>query len=185
MSELDALLAAYGVHAAVRWPANVAAQERVWFVVYSPQQERRLRRKLDEFALATDRAGRGWQQVDLTKYFADWMANHKYRDAYFRRPEAMALALNDFGDAVIDRLRGALGKADPDDVVALTGLGSLFGLTRASRVIEKSTGSLQGWLLVFFPGTYDMPSYRLLDSREAWSNYLGVPITATYKESGP
>ncbi|MXZ45727.1 MAG: DUF1788 domain-containing protein [Chloroflexi bacterium] len=179
MSELEALLEAYGVHAKVRWPTNVAAEERVWFIVYSPQQERRIRRKFDEFALVTtEKADRRWRQVDVTSYFADWMATHEYRDAYFQRPEAMALALDDFADDVVDRVREELNKAGPDDVVALTGLGSLFGLTRVSRVITDSMGSLRGWLLVFFPGTYDEPSYRLLDSREAWNNYLGVPITA-------
>ncbi len=67
---------------------------------------------------------------------------------------------------------------DSDTVVALVGVASLFGLVRASEVLDKVTQSIQGRLLVFFPGQHEGSNYRLLDARDGW-NYLAVPITAT------
>ena len=63
-------------------------------------------------------------------------------------------------------------------VVALQGVGSLFGFLKVKEVVDKLAPKVKGRLLVFFPG--DMPSpnnYRLLDGYDGW-NYLAVPITA-------
>jgi len=56
------------------------------------------------------------------------------------------------------------------------GLGSLFGITSVSALIEAVAGNIRGRLLVFFPGHYEGNNYRLLDARDGW-NYLAVPIT--------
>jgi len=68
---------------------------------------------------------------------------------------------------------------DPFDntVVAVTGVASLFGLMRVSRLMEMVEDSIRGRLLVFFPGEYADNNYRLLDARDGW-NYHAVPITA-------
>src|SRR5207244_3808115 len=86
-------------------------------------------------ATASQHAGDGWRLVDLTDAFARWMADHEYRDADFEQPEDMALSLKeDFSAYLADRVGGALTASDVDEttVVAVLGLASLFGLTRAS-----------------------------------------------------
>jgi hypothetical protein len=66
---------------------------------------------------------------------------------------------------------------DKKTVVSIMGLASLFGLTRASAVLEKVTNEIKGRLLVFFPGSHEGSMYRLLDARDGW-NYLAIPIKA-------
>ena len=177
MNEVDALLKSYERHARVPWPTDVAPEQRVWFVVYDPMQERRLRLRLGAFEAATREAGRDWRLLDLTRDFARWMADHDYRDAYFEEPAAMELALSDFADAVAERVEDTLKEAETETVVALCGLGSMFGLVRVSDLVNRVTPTMRSWLLVFFPGRYDESNYRLLDARDGW-NYLAVPITA-------
>ena len=65
-----------------------------------------------------------------------------------------------------------------DSVVALNGVGSLFGFLKVKEVVDKLAPIVKGRLLVFFPGSYDENNnYRLLDGYDGW-NYLAVPITA-------
>lgn len=78
------------------------------------------------------------------------------------------------------KLKGRIsGEAGPDTVVALLGVGTLFGLARVSSVVEGIKEAIEGRLLVFFPGEYHPEShtYRLLDARDGW-NYLAVPLLA-------
>lgn len=62
-------------------------------------------------------------------------------------------------------------------MVALKGVGSLFGLLKVKEVVDKFAPLVRGRLLVFFPGSYENNNYRLLDGYDGW-NYLAVPITA-------
>jgi len=63
-------------------------------------------------------------------------------------------------------------------VVALTGVGSLFGLLKVNQVVARLAPLTAGRLLVFFPGSYrEDNSYRLFDAYDGW-DYLAVPITA-------
>jgi hypothetical protein len=62
-------------------------------------------------------------------------------------------------------------------VVALKGVGSLFGLLKVKEVVDKFAPMVNGRLLVFFPGSYENNNYRLLDGYDGW-NYHAVPITA-------
>ena len=91
--------------------------------------------RIGEFQAATVEADHGWFLVDITDAFAEWMADHEYRDAYFEQPEDMRMALADIAAAVQGRLRQALKHEDVDEdtVVAVLGLASLFGLARASE----------------------------------------------------
>ena len=73
-----------------------------------------------------------------------------------------------------DKLTAA--EVDANTVVAVSGLASLFGLTYASAIFETVAPSVQGRLLVFFPGQHNGSNYRFLDARDGW-NYLAVPIT--------
>lgn len=180
MSEIDLLMREYERFVALPWQGNVAGPERVWFAVYDPAQERRLRLRIPEFEIATTKAGHAWRFVDLTDAFAHWMAGHKYREAYFQRPHLMTDAvLASFKSTVVEEIVAALTAPDigVNTVVAVGGLASLFGFVRASEVIEAVAPSIRGRLLVFFPGSYENKTYRLLDARDGW-NYLAIPITA-------
>lgn len=180
MSAIEDLISAYREVLETPWPRQLAGAERVWFAVYDPAQERRLRIRFNEFEAATLQAGHTWSQLDLTDAFARWMAAQEYRDAYFDQPELMTFALSGFRDALIREIRDLLQAplVDGNAVVAISGLASIFGLVRASEVIGQITDEIRGRLLVFFPGHYDLQNYyRLLDARDGW-DYLATPILA-------
>ena len=90
------------------------------------------------------------------------------------------MALEDFFLHVVSVVQDALAAPGVDEktVVALTGVASLFGLMRASRLVDQVSDTIRGRLLVFFPGTREGNNFRLLDARDGW-NYLAIPITAT------
>ena len=178
MSEIEGLLKAYEQYVRLPWDRKLAGAQKVWFAVYDPSQERRLRPRIGAFQAATAAAGHGWRLVDITDAFAVWMAGHEYKDSYFEQPEDMGLALADFADTVADQVRQALKRPDTDEdtVVAVLGLASLFGLARASDLFTKVAPDIRGRLLAFFPGQHDGPNWRLLDARDGW-NYHAVPIS--------
>jgi hypothetical protein len=62
-------------------------------------------------------------------------------------------------------------------VVALMGVGALFGFVKVKDCIDRLAPRVPGRLVVFFPGSYESNNYRLLDGYDGW-NYLAVPITA-------
>jgi hypothetical protein len=148
-------------------------------VVYDKELERTLRARKQLFELETQKGFHEWFEVDITRVFAEWMANDEYRDAYFESPEDLTLKLEaEFADEVAKRIRAELTRPDVTEtsVVAVFGTGSIFGLTWLSKVLKLVERDIKGRLVVFFPGTYDQNNYRLLDARDGW-NYLAVPIT--------
>jgi hypothetical protein len=177
MSEVEELLKAYEKFVSLPWKEDLSGAEKVWFVVYDPQQERRIRFRLPEFETVTKKTGHKWVSLDLTDAFANWMAGHRYREAYFESPEDIEPALDDFTKVVAKKIMDILSdpESDKNTVVAISGLASLFGLTRASDVLHDVTIAIKGRLLVFFPGRYEGSMYRLLDARPGW-NYLAIPI---------
>lgn len=178
MGEIEGFLSAYASYVALPWKRALSGPEKVWFIVYDPLQERRLRLRLPEFETATKNAGHGWAGLDLTDTFARWMAEREYREAYFETPEDLQLALKDYTAAVIAQVQACLTApgVDENTVIALWGVAALFGLTHASTVISGVDAEIQGRLLVFFPGRKDGPKYRLLDARDGW-NYQAFSIT--------
>lgn len=178
MSEVDDLINNYRRIVAMPWEEDLAAEEKIWFAVYNPVQERRIRLRLSDFEIATQQSGHKWRLLDLTDSFAEWMAGNRYREAYFESPEDITLALEDYADEVANRLTEVLSAAEVGEntVVAVQGVGSLFGLTRVSTIIERGASEIRGRLLVFFPGHYGERNYRLLAARDGW-NYLAIPIT--------
>ena len=177
MNEIEGLLKAYERFLQLPWDRTLAGPQKVWFAIYDPSQERRLRLRLPEFEVATKSAGHSWAHVDLTDMFANWMAKHDYHEAYFEQPEDMDLALQDFASFVSQQIIDALTApgVDVNMMVAVSGLASLFGLTYASAIFETVAPSIRGRLLVFFPGQHNGSNYRFLDARDGW-NYLAVPI---------
>ncbi len=180
MSEIEKLHSEYERFVRTPWDRTLAGAQKVWFAIYDPSQERRLRLRIPDFEVATRNAGHSWVLVDLTDSFARWMAQHDYREAYFEEPELMEPALDEFAAAIADQVKATLTSDTVDDqtVVAVAGLATLFGLTRASKLLRAVDGSIRGRMLVFFPGHHEGSNYRLLDARDGW-NYLAVPIAAT------
>jgi hypothetical protein len=177
MSRIDELAKRYADHIAVPWQQGLPAANRVVMLVYEKELERHLRAKLLEFEQSTKTAGHGWQLVDLTTAFAEWMGGMKYREEYFERPDDIRLKLDSsFLRHVSDLIKAQLSQATDNDVVALLGAGSLFGFLRLSDVIKEVEQKVQGRLVVFFPGQKDGNNFRLLDARDGW-NYMAVGIT--------
>ena len=87
MNATDRLLQNYTRQVGLPWPRNVAGMQRVWFAVYPPAEERKIRARIQQFENLTREAGHGWACVDLTPVLPTWMANHDYRDAAFNEPE--------------------------------------------------------------------------------------------------
>jgi hypothetical protein len=183
-SRVAKLVSAYRQHLTVPWQAGLAAVQRVIFAVYDMADELRLRATVDEFALATQQAEKRWLLLDVTNAFPEWMAAQEYREAYFEAPEDLAGyqtgELTEFVADLNAKLKARIAEeAGPDTVVALLGVGTLFGLARVSSVVESIKDAVEGRLLVFFPGEHrpEDHSYRLLDARDGW-NYMAVPLLA-------
>lgn len=184
MSKVSQLIAAYRNHLSVPWQEGLAAVQRIIFGVYDKTDELRLRAHVGEFELATKAAGRNWLALDITNAFPAWMAAQEYREAYFECPEDLdgypAGEIKEFVRDLTAQLKQQIQEqADHNTVVALVGVGSLFGLARVSSIVEAIKDTVQGRLLVFFPGEYhaENHAYRLLDARDGW-NYLAVPLQA-------
>ncbi len=169
--------------------------QRVWFVVYPPEEERRLVNRLPEFEIATRDEGLSWHRIDLSSAFADWM------DTFDAEERADFLAVPDivetyadpgFADYLAGRLRLTLDSVPPADAVqtvfAVTGLMELYDFVQVSAVLdalERSGGvplpSSPGLnapapiVALFFPGEREGNTYRFLGARTGW-NYLATPI---------
>ena len=184
MSRLEDLVEAYGRHIATPWQRTVAGAQRVVMVVYDKEQERMLRARKLAFETATTRAGYAWLEIDLAPAFAEWMARDEYREAYFVSPEDLRLKLDaEFPGYIAERVRERLtcAEATTASVVAVFGVGAVFGFARVSQLLGMVEGDIRGRLAVFFPGQYERNNYRLLDARDGW-NYLAVPITPYGRE---
>ena len=183
-SKVSKLVSTYRQHLTVPWQAGLAAVQRVIFAVYDKSDELRLRANVEEFALVTQQAGKLWLIIDVTNAFPIWMVGQENREAYFECPEDLSGypggELTEFMADLIAQLKTRIAaEATPDTVVALLGVGSLFGLARVSTLVEGIKDAVAGRLLVFFPGEYhpENHTYRLLDARDGW-NYLAVPLLA-------
>ncbi len=177
MNRITELARIYRRHVGVPWQGTLAGAERVMMIVYPKEAELHLRARIGEFEQATLAEGRRWTEADATRWFARWMAEHEYRDAYFATPELLdGSPLRDFHDFAVRCLKTALEAADEETVVALTGAASLYGFMRVSDLVHSVESRIPGRLAVFFPGTRSENNYRLLDARDGWS-YMAQPIT--------
>src|SRR6266550_4526694 len=172
MSRLDQLLASYRRHVAMPLRPGLPLSQRVWFLVYSPEDERRMINRIGEFELATRDAGLDWKQLDLTHAFAEWM------DSYDRDEREQCLAdpalvedyatpgFRDFCGGRVQQASGAAPREQAErTVLALTGLMELYDFVHVSAVIDALDDTFRGILLVFFPGERECNTYRFLGAR--------------------
>lgn len=179
MARIEDLAERYARHIATPWQRTISGAQRVVMVVYDKELERTLRARKLLFENATREAGHEWRELDLTDTFARWMVRDEYREDYFASPEDIQLKLDaEFSGDLAERVRAVLTAPEVNErtVVALFGVGSLFGLTRVSQLLKLVERDIRGRLVVFFPGQFEGNNYRLLDARDGW-NYLAVPIT--------
>ena len=179
MARIEDLADRFERHIATPWQRTVSGAQRVVMLVYDKELERTLRARKTAFETAARQAGHDWHELDVSNAFAAWMATDDYREEYFASPDDLQLKLlAEFPEYVAQLLRAKLTANDITDnsVVALYGVGALFGFARLSHILKMVEADIKGRLVVFFPGHLDRSNYRLLDARDGW-NYLAVPIT--------
>lgn len=178
-TRIDQLLEAYEKVLNEPWSSAISGQERIWFLVYDPAEQRKVELRLDDFETAAMKAGIKWRIISLKPCFPSWMANHEYREEYFSNPEFIVDQLEaEFIPYAIQFLKDRLIHIGQDEqtLIAIKDVSSLFGFARLSEIIKGSEKYFKGRLLIFFPGEFDQNHYRLLDARDGW-DYLARPIT--------
>jgi hypothetical protein len=175
LSTVEDLLDDFRKRLAVPWRPDEPPAGRVWILWYDKAHERRVRGRLREFQLAVEQAGKGWREFDIAPRFGEWVAHQPWFERLARRPGTLSTVIPQFEDDLVNRITAELTTCGQNDILVLTGVASLFGLTRASSLIDKVVTSVPGRLLITFPGLYQGGIYRLLDARDGW-NYLAVPI---------
>ena len=133
MARIEDLADRFGRHIATPWQRTVSGAQRVVMLVYDKELERTLRARKVAFETATRQAGHDWHELDISEAFAAWMAADDYREEYFAAPEDLQLKLQaEFTEYVAERLRTVLNgpEVSDDSVVALFGVGALFGFAR-------------------------------------------------------
>jgi hypothetical protein len=178
MSAIDRVLNNYSRQVRLPWSRNVSGKQRIWFAVYAPAEERRVRARLPQFEALTLEASHGWTTVDLTRLLPEFLAAHKYRESIFLKPEHLKVGSELEVRAAAHVKDGcSREEADASSVIAVTGLASMFDFMRISSLIERVEDSVPGRLLIFFPGEYMGNVYRFMDARDGF-NYMAVPITS-------
>jgi hypothetical protein len=185
MSRIDHLVASYRRHAAIPLKQSVTVAERTWFVVYAPEDERRLRSRMAEFEIASKDCGLLWQEIDLAGSFTQWLDSFddpEERDAVLAAPSIA----EDYADpgyrdhlsAIIRRSVAESPAAEVEHTVfAITGLMELYDFIHVSTIMDTLGKEIRGILVLFFPGEREENTYRFLGARTGW-DYLATPITA-------
>lgn len=173
------LLKEYESHISLSWPVVASGEERSIFTIYKPEDELKLRTRVEAFEQATTEHGYHWQLLDITHSFEKWLSGQDYAEAYFENPEYLEANYEFFAEDLVQELRKQI-KANNDidankTVVALLGCGTLFGITSVSDLVRQLADDIQGRLLVFFPGEKDGNTYRLLDAKNGWG-YLATAL---------
>jgi hypothetical protein len=142
---------------------------------YDRALERRIQGRLHEFEALARRFDHGWASLNLATLVAPWFAGNELFDGLSHQPDELPGLLPDFEAHVVATVRARLQALQGQDILALSGVGALFGLMRASTLTEKVASHTKGRLLLLFPGGYTNGVYRLLDARDGWS-YRAIPI---------
>jgi hypothetical protein len=183
MARADQLLASYRRHVSLTPRTNLPLSQRVWFLVYPPEDERRMVNRIPEFEMATREHGLDWHHLDLRGTFADWMDTYDpdERAKILADPRiAQKYATKRLTALVSDKIRTAMESVPSDQadgtVFAVSGLMDLYDFTHVSAVLDSVERlKLRGILALFFPGEREGNTYRFLGARTGW-NYLATPI---------
>jgi hypothetical protein len=178
-TRIDLLVEAFEKVVKEPWASALSGQERIWFLVYDPAEQRKVDLSIEDFETATIKAKKKWQSISLKQCFPAWMASHEYKEDYFKSPEYIVDQLEaEFIPFAIEFLKNELKKIeqDGDTLIALKDVSALFGFARLSEILKSCDKDFQGRLLIFFPGEFEHNHYRLLDARDGW-DYLARPIT--------
>lgn len=178
MNKVKRLINSYNKFISVPWRSDAAPAQRVIFCVYAENEESRLRAKIDEFEIVTRQADHDWALYDLTDTFPEWLTSQRYAKSYFEKAQLLPTLLPKYLEYIVQEFKHFLEDRNvtENSVVAIKGVGSLFGFLKVKEVVEKLAPHVNGRLLVFFPGSYENNNYRLLDGYDGW-NYLAVAIT--------
>jgi hypothetical protein len=144
---------------------------------YDRALERRIQGRLHEFEAIARQFHHGWESLNLATLVAPWFAANDLFDGLSRQPEELPGLLPDFEEHLIVSVRSRLRTMQEQEILALLGVGALFGLMRASTLTEQVASDIKGRLLLLFPGRHMNGVYRLLDARDGWS-YRAIPIPA-------
>lgn len=180
ISKVDSLLNNYENVLKEPWNKKLAGQEKVWFLVYDPVEQRKIALRIGDFERVTIKNNRNWIEVDLQPCFPEWMLGKEYRDQYFKQPEYIQDQIESgFKDFIINRISKAFETAeDPENTItAITNVSAMFGFLKLSDILKEIYPLIKGRILIFFPGEYQNNHFRLMDARDGWS-YLARPITA-------
>jgi hypothetical protein len=175
LSTVEDLLENFKKRLAVPWRLDKPPAGLVWILWYDKARERRVRGRLREFQLAAEQAGKAWREFDIAPRFGDWVAQQPWFERLARHPGTLSTVIPQFEEDLVNRVKAELAACGQNDIMVLTGVASLFGITRASALIDKVVTSIPGRMLMTFPGLHQGGIYRLLDARDGW-NYLAVPI---------
>jgi hypothetical protein len=178
-SKIDQLLSAFEKVVKEPWSSALSGQERIWFLVYDPAEQRKVDLRMGDFETATVKAGKKWKSISLKLCFPSWMVQHEYKEDYFGHPEHIVDQLEaEFIPYAIQFLKNKLSKVDhdQDSLIAIKDVSALFGFVRLSEILKSCDKNFQGRMLIFFPGEFEHNHYRLLDARDGW-DYLARPIT--------
>lgn len=177
-SKIEQLATVFRDHVAVGWPASSSGAQRVIMIVYDPNEECNLRKKLPLFAQAAQAHQYAWHTVDVTTAFADWLGAHRYREEYFAEPDMLLAGANErFTKYAADVILRDLNRPQHTarEIVGLIGAASVFGVASLSDILSRVEHAVKGRLAVFFPGRSRDGRYRLLDARDGW-DYHAVSI---------
>ncbi len=180
ISKTDVLINNYEKVVREPWNQKLSGQEKVWFLVYDPSEHRKVMFRFGDFEQVTRKYHRNWLHVSLADAFPVWMAEHEYRDEYFKSPaEIQDQIETGFKDFVVERIKNTIENATDlsNTVLAISDVNALFGFIKLSDVLNDLYHFNKGRVLIFFPGEYHNNHYRLMDARDGY-NYLARPITA-------
>ena len=145
--------------------------------------ERRVRGRLPELKALTETAGHSWRHLDLAPEFGRWLAAHELFDEVLDIPEELPGLLPAFADHLKAMVQAELAQCTPNELLAISGVGSLFRLASVSELTKQVATNIPGRMMLLFPGRHQAGVYRLLDAREGW-NYRATPIPAADAPEG-
>ena len=142
------------------WRDDLAPDYRVWILWYEHTLERRVRGRLHELEAMAHTAGHGWRHIDLAPEFGRWIVQQEYFEGLLEMPEELQGLLPAFAKHLATRVQAALAETGSNDLLAVTGAGSLFGLASLAALMSAVAPDIPGRLLLFFPGRHHAGIYN-------------------------